>query len=149
MDRAKVDETLTQAVADFLTTNRNAQGDTASSFQFMFETPEGDDPALYLDDDNPLLMSDDDDEDIDEDINEDSTNDEDIYEDITNDDISNDDDTINEDITNDEDVNEDSTNSPLFERLIAIWYCIIYSILLFMPLIMRSLCFYNYNRLDH
>ena len=55
MDKwAKVEETFTQAAADFL--NRNAQGDTASSLQFTFETPVGDMP-LCLEDDNPLFLN--------------------------------------------------------------------------------------------
>ena len=51
----KVEETLTQAVADFL--NRNAQGDTASSLQFTFETPVEDIVPLWLEDDNPLFLN--------------------------------------------------------------------------------------------
>ena len=41
-------------MADFR--DRIAQGDTASSLQFTFETPVGDIP-LWLEDDNPLFLN--------------------------------------------------------------------------------------------
>ena len=111
----KVEETLTQAVADFL--NRNAQGDTASSLQFTFETPVGDMP-LCLEDDNPLFLNE-------------------VFSECSSGD---------EDQDDDEDISPHSVYVGLrpFERLllIAVWYCIIFSILLFMPLMMRSLSFY-------
>ena len=64
-----VERTLTNATTDFVI--RNTQGETASSLQFSFETPLGDEP-LFLYDDNPLFLSEvfsecsseDDDEDI-------------------------------------------------------------------------------------
>ena len=112
MDKwVKVKETLTQAVADFL--NRNAQGDTASSLQFTFETLEGDKP-LCLEDDNPLFLNE-------------------VYSEGSS-----------EDDDDDEDISPHLVYvlDPFERLLIAVWYCIIFSILLFMPLMMRSLSFY-------
>ena len=88
--------------------------ETASSQQFSFETPLGDEP-LFLYDDNPLFLN--------EVISECSSEDD------------------NEDIST-----KLYVLNP-FERLIAVWYCIIFSILIFMPLMMRSLSFYL--SLDH
>ena len=114
MDKwAKVEETLTQAVADFL--NRNAQGDTASSLQFTFETPVEDIP-LWLEDDNPLFLNE-------------------VFSECSS---------GGEDQDDDEDISPHSVYvlRPFERLLIAVWYCIIFSILLFMPLMMRSLSFY-------
>ena len=110
----KVEETLTQAVADFL--NRNAQGDTASSLQFTFKTPVGDMP-LCLEDDNPFFLKE-------------------VFSECSS-----------EDDDDDEDISPHLYVLDPFERLIAVWYCIIFSILIFMPLMMRSLSFYL--SLDH
>ena len=118
MDRAKVDETLTQAVADFLTTNRNAQGDTASSLQFTFEIPVAD-MQLFLENDNPLFLN----EVFSECSSEDDDDDEDICPHLV------------------------YVLDPFEILLIAVWYCIIFSILIFMPLMMRSVSFYL--SLDH
>ena len=106
----KVEETLTQAVADFL--NRNAQGDTASSLQFTFETPVGDMP-LCLEDDNPLFLN--------EVFSECSSGDEDDDEDIS--------------------PHLVYVLDPFKRLLIAVWYCIIFSVLISMHLMMRSLSF--------
>ena len=107
----KVEETLTQAVADFL--NRNAQGDTASSLQFTFETPVGDMP-LCLEDDNPLFLNE-------------------VFSECSS-----------EDDDDDEDISPHLVYvlDPFETLLIAVWYCIIFSILILMPLMMRSLSFY-------
>ena len=55
----EIQRTLVQAAdsafADFA--NSIAEGDTPSSIQFSFETPVGDNEALFVYDDNPMFLS--------------------------------------------------------------------------------------------